>query len=84
MTRQIKMVRKWVASLMVLGFLLVPAVSFAEDKENDNTCHGPCGKVLEDAKQIPAPSPKAIYDYGKRNVDNIKKCLDCAIDRSKK
>lgn len=39
-----------------------------------------CDDVLKKAKKLPSPNPSSIYNYGKKNVQNIEKCLNCASE----
>ena len=38
-----------------------------------------CNKVFTEAQKLPEPTPKSIYDYGTRVVNQGEKCLQTAI-----
>jgi hypothetical protein len=56
---------------------VAPTVRADEASQEDNKA---CEKVFSEARKLPAPSPRSIYNYGSRVVNQGGECLKKGTD----
>ena len=60
--------------------LAIPMISGAAFAQSETRVERECNKVFEEARRLPAPSPRSIYNYGTRVVNQGGRCVGAGID----
>jgi hypothetical protein len=66
--------------LAVAAGISMVAAPLVRADEDQAATEKACDKVFSDARKLPEPTAKSIYEYGKRNVNNIGECLKQGVE----
>jgi hypothetical protein len=65
--------------LSAMALLAVPVFAQSESPRLESPSVE-CNRVFEEARRLPAPSPRSIYNYGRRVVGQGSRCLESGFN----